>query len=47
MWVHVGLMFIHAKFYDPDGHRTAYMAKKTKFGIFLAFFGHFFEKNGS
>ena len=28
MWVHVGHMFIHAKFYDPGGHRTGYMAKK-------------------
>ena len=44
MCVHVGHMFIHAKFHDPDGHRTAYMAKKTKFWIFWAFFEHFFEK---
>ena len=47
MWVHVGHMFIHAKFHDPDGHRTAYMAKKPKFWIFWAFLEHFFEKNGS
>ena len=31
MCVHVGHMFIHAKFHDPNGHRTAYMAKKTEF----------------
>ena len=44
MCVHVGHMFIHAKFHDPDGHRTAYMAKKKKFWIFWAFFWAFFWK---
>ena len=44
MCVHVGHMFIHAKFHDPDGHRTAYMAKKPKSWIFWAFLEHFFWK---
>ena len=37
MWVYVGNMFIHAKFNDPDGHRTADMAETLKFGIFWVF----------
>ena len=44
MWVHVGHMVIHAKFHDPDGHRTAYMAKKPNFGFFERFLSIFWEK---
>ena len=44
MCVHVGHMFIHAKFHDPDGHRTAYMAKKNQILDFLSVFWAFFGK---
>ena len=44
MCVHVGPRFIHAKFHDPGGHRTAYMAKKPKFWNFWAFLEHFLQK---
>ena len=47
MWVHVKNMFIHAKFNDPDGHRTADMAETPKFGIFWVFFKHFLWKNSN
>ena len=45
MCVHVGHMFVHAKFHDPDGHRTACMAKKkTNFGFFEHFLSIFWKK---
>ena len=41
MCVDVGHLYIHAKFCDPEGLRIAYMLKKPKFWLFLAFFGIF------
>ena len=47
MCVDVGHLYIHAKFCDPEGLRIAYMLKKPKFWLFLAFFGTFLLKNGT
>ena len=44
MCVHVGPRFIHAKFHDPGGYRTAYIAKNLNFGFFEQFLSIFCKK---
>ena len=52
MCVHVGHMFIHAKFHDPDGHRTVkkygwknqIRLKNPNFGFFERLLSIFWKK---